>query len=89
MAPALAALFDGMMTYVVSRRFSAEEAPYFFKSNIESPPQDAVLDTPVTLQIDYETMFHSELYWSKSVAPPAQAHWSRFRAPPLPRWWHF
>ena len=47
-----------------------------------------VLDAPVTLQIDYETVFNSELYWSK-LAPSVQAHWSRFRTPPLPRWWHF
>ncbi|PIL33380.1 hypothetical protein GSI_04000 [Ganoderma sinense ZZ0214-1] len=87
MVPALAALFDGMTTHVVSRRFSAEEALDFFRSNIESPSQD-VLDAPVALQIDYETMFHPELYWFK-LAPQTQAHWSRFRAPPLPRWWHF
>ncbi|PIL33390.1 hypothetical protein GSI_04010 [Ganoderma sinense ZZ0214-1] len=85
--PPLAALFDGMTTHVLSRRLSAEEALDFFRSNIDSLPQD-VLDTPVTLGTDYETMYHPELYWSK-LAPPVQAHWSRFRAPPLPRWWHF
>ncbi len=87
MVPALPALFDGMTTHVVSRRFSAQEALDFFMDNIESPPQD-VLDAPVTLRVDYDTMLNPELYWSK-LAPPLQAHWSRFRAPPLPRWWHF
>ncbi|KAM5542863.1 hypothetical protein V8D89_003247 [Ganoderma adspersum] len=84
--PALAPLFDGMTTHVVSRRFTAQEALDFFKSHVESPPQD-VLDTPVTLQVDYETMIKPELYWSK-LAPVVQAHWSQFREPPLPRWWH-
>ena len=56
MIPALAPLFDGMTTHVLSRRFTAQEALEFFKSNIESPSQD-VLDAPVTLQIDYETVF--------------------------------
>nr|VWO98560.1 Oligoribonuclease (EC [Ganoderma boninense] len=87
MVPALAALFDGMTTHVVSRRFSAEEALDFFRNNVDSPPQE-VLETQVTLGINYDMMLRPELYWSK-LAPPAQAHWSRFRAPPLPRWWHF
>ncbi|KAM5542890.1 hypothetical protein V8D89_003274 [Ganoderma adspersum] len=60
MVPALPALFDGMTTHVLSRRFSAQEALDFFKGNIESPPED-VLDAPVTLQIDYEAVFNSEL----------------------------
>nr|VWO98563.1 APH domain-containing protein [Ganoderma boninense] len=85
--PALAALFDRMATHVVSRRFSADEVLDFFKSNFESLPQE-VQDTPITLKLDYETMYRPEVYWSK-LAPSVQAHWSRFRAPPLPRWWHF
>ncbi|PIL33379.1 hypothetical protein GSI_03999 [Ganoderma sinense ZZ0214-1] len=85
--PALAALFDGMTTHVVSRRFSADEALDFFKSNIQLLPQE-VLVAPVTLEFDYEMMYHPERYWSK-LAPPVQARWNQFRAPPLPRWWHF
>ncbi|KAI1794199.1 hypothetical protein LXA43DRAFT_164645 [Ganoderma leucocontextum] len=86
MVPALPALFDGMTTHVVTPRFSAQEALDFFMGNIESLSQD-VLDAPVTLRIDYETMFDPEVYWSK-LAPHLQADWSRFRMPPLPRSWH-
>ncbi|PIL33394.1 hypothetical protein GSI_04014 [Ganoderma sinense ZZ0214-1] len=57
--PALAALFDGMTTHVVSRRFSADEALDFFKSNIQLLPQE-VLVAPVTLEFDYEMMYHPE-----------------------------
>ncbi len=86
MVPALPALFDGMTTHVISRRFSAQEALEFFMDNIESLSSD-VLDAPVALRLDYETMFDPEVYWSK-LAPPLQAEWSRFRMTPLPRWWH-
>ena len=85
--PALAALFDRMTTHVVSRRFSADEALDFFRSNFGSLPQE-VRDTPVTLKVNYETMYRPELYWSK-LAPSVQTEWSRFRTPPLPRWWRF
>lgn len=85
MVPALAPLFDGMTTHVLSHRFTAQEALDFFKGNVKSQPQD-VLDTPVTLRIEYETMINPDLYWLK-LAPSVQAHWSRFRAPPIPRWW--
>lgn len=50
MVPALAPLFDGMTTHVLSHRFTAQEALDFFKGNVKSQPQD-VLDTPVTLRI--------------------------------------
>ena len=55
MVPALPALFDGLTTHVLSRRFTAQDALEFFKANIESQPED-VLDAQVTLQIDYETV---------------------------------
>ncbi len=86
MVPVLAALFDGMTTHVIQHRFSAQEALEVFMDNTESLSSD-VLDTPVTLRTNYETMFDPEVYWSQ-LAPPLQAHWSRFRTPPLPRWWH-
>ena len=79
-------MFDGMTTHVVSRRFSAQETLDFFRENIESQSGD-ILGTPVALRIDYETVFDTEVYWSK-LTPPLRAHWSRFRTPPLPRWWH-
>ena len=75
-----------MTTHIVSRRFIAQEALDFFRENIE-PHSQGVLDAPVTLRVNYQTILDPEVYWSK-LTPHMQVHWTRFRAPPMPRWWY-
>ncbi|RDX55194.1 hypothetical protein OH76DRAFT_1397576 [Lentinus brumalis] len=82
--PALAALYDGMTTHVLSQRFTAQEAWQFFDTQVVNLPLD-VLETTVQPSINWSARVDPDVYWS-TLSPELQASWGHFRAPPCSIW---
>ncbi len=77
MAPILAPLIDGMVTWDVGARFTAEQALHFFEQHVPDLDENLLYATPP--RSDYEDYD----YWS--VLPPEFARkWAHLRVPPEP-----
>ncbi|KAI9068259.1 hypothetical protein FKP32DRAFT_1642656 [Trametes sanguinea] len=81
--PRLAILFARMTRSVVDERFSAAEALEFFRE-VEQSLTPEILDTGVTLKLDYGPVDNPDMYWLR-LSPEHQQQWVSHR--PLPISW--
>ncbi|KAJ8468443.1 hypothetical protein ONZ51_g9637 [Trametes cubensis] len=79
--PLLAVLFSRMTTHVIDDRFTAAEALAFF-SDIEAQVPSGVLDSSITLKLDYGPLDDPDLYWLR-LSPDDRIKWRSHRTPKL------
>ena len=75
-----------MTTHVITRRFTAEEAYNFFQETTSGVPEE-VMKTPTPLELGFDAMVDSGVYWSK-LSLQDRAVWASHRTPGPTWWWH-
>ena len=70
-----------MTTHVINDRFTAAEALAFF-SDIEAQVPSGVLDSSITLKLDYGPLDDPDLYWLR-LSPDDRIKWRSHRTPKL------